>query len=230
MISFIVPAHNEEHLLGATVQAIRRASLPLVEPFEILVVDDASTDRTAVVAAEEGVTVLSVAHRQIAATRDAGARTAVGDVLIFVDADTIVTAPVVGAAVALVRGGAVGGAAIGIFDGELPLYARVLAMVWIRVARFAHLTTGCFLFCSRDAYEAVGGFDLTLYVFEDVAFGRALRRLGRVVLLRETVSTSGRNLRAHSLTDLGRMLLTLVRTRRQFFRSRSGLDYWYAGR
>lgn len=47
MISFIVPAHNEEILLGAALKAIRRASSPLGEPFEILVVDDASTDRTA---------------------------------------------------------------------------------------------------------------------------------------------------------------------------------------
>lgn len=230
MISFIVPAHNEEILLGATLNAIRRASSPLGEPFEILVVDDASTDRTAAVAAEEGATVITVAHRQIAATRHAGARSAAGDILIFVDADTIVTTPVVRAAVTSLRSGAVGGAAIGIFDGALPFYARALAALWIRIARLASLTTGCFLFCSRAAYEAVGGFDLTLYVFEDVAFGRALRRRGRVVLLRETVLTSGRNLRAHSLADAGRMLTALVRTRRHFFTSRDALKYWYGGR
>lgn len=227
MISFVVPAHNEEHFLRPTLQAIQRAASASAEPYEILVVNDASVDATARIAVEEGARVLDVSHRQIAATRNAGGRAASGDVLIFVDADTIVTRGVLSGVMGAIRAGAVGGAAIGIFDGHLPLYARGLAALWIHVARIGKLTTGCCLFCTRAAFEATGGFDAGLYVFEDVAFGQKLKRCGSITLLRDTVATSGRNLRKHSLRDAARMLAAVIRHRRAFFSSRDNLSYWY---
>ena len=74
MLSVIVPAYNEELLIGRTLRALRAAGGALGQPFEVIVVDDASTDRTAAIAAEHGARVLSVHNRQIAATRNAGAR------------------------------------------------------------------------------------------------------------------------------------------------------------
>ncbi len=230
MNSFIIPAYNEEHLLGTTVQAIRAAASKLGDPYEIIVVDDASTDGTAAVAANLGAVVVSVAHRQIAATRNAGAQRSNGEVLIFVDADTIVDDEVVHAAIQALRSGAVGGSAVADFERPVPLYAHMLGGIWFRVAKFARLTTGCFLFCTREAYDATGGFDETLYAFEDIAMGRALTRLGKVVLLPQTVATSSRNLRAHSGADALRMLVGLVRHGRGFFKSRSGLHFWYGDR
>ena len=50
MVSFIIPAYNEELLLGATLRSVRTAGATLGEPYEIIVADDASTDRTAAVA------------------------------------------------------------------------------------------------------------------------------------------------------------------------------------
>jgi glycosyltransferase involved in cell wall biosynthesis len=47
VLSFVVPAHNEELLLGHTLGAINDAARALGEPFEVRVADDASTDRTA---------------------------------------------------------------------------------------------------------------------------------------------------------------------------------------
>ena len=91
MISFIVPAYNEEAVLGGTLDHIHAAARTLDEPYEIVVADDASTDRTAEIAREHGAQVVSVHNRQIAATRNAGARAAQGEYLIFVDADTPVT-------------------------------------------------------------------------------------------------------------------------------------------
>jgi hypothetical protein len=87
-LSFIVPAYNEERGLSATLDAIRHAASVTGEPYEVIVVDDASTDQTSAVAASRGATIVRVAHRQIAAARNAGARAATGDLLFFVDADT----------------------------------------------------------------------------------------------------------------------------------------------
>src|ERR1700750_284119 len=88
MISFIVPAYNEETELPATLEAIRAATSSVSQPFEIIVVDDASTDATPEIAEQAGARVVSIHRRQIAATRNAGARAARGEYLFFVDADT----------------------------------------------------------------------------------------------------------------------------------------------
>ena len=54
MLSFIVPAHNEEAALGSAIESIAASARSLDIPFEIIVVDDASTDATAQIAAEVG--------------------------------------------------------------------------------------------------------------------------------------------------------------------------------
>ncbi|HUH90611.1 MAG TPA: glycosyltransferase family 2 protein, partial [Lysobacter sp.] len=94
MISFIVPAHDEQRLIADTLEAIHAAAcgvgLGIERDYEIVVVDDASTDRTAEIAIDHGARVVHVSHRQIAATRNAGAREARGDFLFFIDADTLI--------------------------------------------------------------------------------------------------------------------------------------------
>ena len=79
LISFIVPAYDEEILLGATLDALHAAGSSLKEPYELVVADDASTDRTASIAERHEARVVRVAHRQIAATRNSGARAAMGE-------------------------------------------------------------------------------------------------------------------------------------------------------
>ena len=92
VISFIIPAYNEQANIGRTLQALHQAVQPLDTAYEMLVVDDASTDRTASLAAAGGASVLSVRNRHIAATRNTGARAATGEYLFFIDADTWVNA------------------------------------------------------------------------------------------------------------------------------------------
>ena len=110
MISFVVPAYNEEKYLAATLQSIHAAAKAVGESYEIVVANDASTDATAQIAEQHGARVVTVQKRQIAATRNAGARASSGDMLIFVDADTQVNAPLISEAVAALRAGAAGGA------------------------------------------------------------------------------------------------------------------------
>src|SRR4029453_5379128 len=89
MLSFVVPAPNEQGCLGRTVQAIHAAARATGRPYEVIVVDDASTDATAEVARKHDATVVSVNRRQIAATRNAGGRTAPGGPPFFVDAHPV---------------------------------------------------------------------------------------------------------------------------------------------
>ena len=74
MISFIVPAHNEEAWVGRCVSAIRRAMESLGGEHEIIVADDTSSDSTSAAARQKGARVIQVAHRQISATRNEGGK------------------------------------------------------------------------------------------------------------------------------------------------------------
>lgn len=227
MISFIVPAYNEEQLIGATLKALDSAAKGLNEAFEIIVVDDASDDQTAAIARSAGARIVRVSHRQIAATRNSGAREAKGDIFIFVDADTLTNESVVKAAVNALREGAVGGGASVYFDGRLPLYARLVLPSSIWLSRAARLAGGCFLFCTRDAFEAVGGFDERYFCAEELVLGRAMKRRGRFIVLKESVTTSGRKLRDYPAMKLLRLLARMAWDGPRSLMKRPGLDFWY---
>jgi glycosyltransferase involved in cell wall biosynthesis len=230
MTSFIIPAYNEEQLLGRTLTALTAAARALGQPFEIVVVDDASTDRTASIAREHEARVVPVAYRHIAATRNAGAREAKGEMFIFIDADTVVTKRAVASAVESMRRGAVGGGCVFRFDGRVPFYGRVMTAVAGPVYRALKLASGCFLFCTSEAFRAVGGFDERLFGAEEAAMSQALKRHGRFVVLRDLVTTSGRKLRAHSAREVLGLLLRLALGGAKSVRKREGLDLWYGER
>jgi glycosyltransferase involved in cell wall biosynthesis len=230
MISFIVPAYNEERLLGATLGAIHAAGRAVGEPYELVVVDDASTDRTALIAHDHGALLVSVAHRQIAAARNSGAREANGELFIFVDADTIVSEATVRGVVEAVRDGAVGGGAAVEFDGTVPVYARLLLPVLTRLFRVARLAAGCFLFCTRSAFVAAGGFDERFFGAEELVMSRALKRHGKFVVLRQSVTTSGRKLRTHSAREVLVVMCRLVLRGSNAVKQRQGMELWYAER
>jgi glycosyltransferase involved in cell wall biosynthesis len=229
-LSFIVPAYNEEILIGDTLQHIADASKSLTVRCEVIVVDDDSTDATAAVAAKHGAKVIPVRCRQISAVRNAGARSAQGEWLIFVDADTRVTMAAVTAAVAALKEGAAGGGCNVRFDGPLPLYARLLIGTVGPMYRAFGLAAGCFVFCSRQAFQAVGGFDETVYAAEEVILSRALREHGRFVILREHVVTSGRKLRTYSSRHLLAALFRVAIGGRVGLRRPEGKEIWYGER
>jgi glycosyltransferase involved in cell wall biosynthesis len=199
MISFIVPAHNEQAGLGRTLQVIHDSARVVGRPYEIIVVDDASTDATAEVARRNQAIVVPVNHRQIAATRNSGGRAARGERLFFVDADTTINPRAVASALRYMDQGAVGGGAAAGFEGVLPLYGRLLGfLIAPIVAKLLGFTGGAFMFCTRGAFHATGGFDERLYCGEEGSLALALKREGRFVVLWERVLTSGRRFRVMS--------------------------------
>jgi glycosyltransferase involved in cell wall biosynthesis len=230
MISFIVPAYNEERGLGRTLAAIHATASDLGEPYELIVVDDASTDGTAMIAEAAGARVEHVHYRQIASTRNAGARVARGSILIFVDADTVVPPATLRASMDALRRGAVGGGAFVRLDGRLPFYGRLLVWILRSAMRLGRLAAGCYVFCTRHAFDMSGGFDERLFATEEIALSRSLGRLGRFVILRQQVETSGRKLRTHSAWEVLRLTPAIVRNGSPALRTRAGLELWYGSR
>src|SRR5829696_3493306 len=96
LISVVIPAFNEEAYLGRTLASLGRAAASLREKVnlsaELVVVDNDSSDSTADVARAFGAAVVKEAQNNVAKVRNTGARAARGDVLVFVDADTVVPA------------------------------------------------------------------------------------------------------------------------------------------
>lgn len=250
MLSFIVPAYNEELELPATIESIRTAAdnsairadwspgeidpvkerFAVANNYEIIVVDDASTDATAEVARDAGVQVVAINRRQIAAARNAGARVARGDILLFVDADTRIGREHVSGAIAALNAGYAGGSARVVTDGVIPLWGRVLMKIFCTIYFANNLGAGAFLFTTRENFDKIGGFDQELYIGEEVYFSLALRKLGRFKILRQPIVTSGRKLRmypAHQI--LFRSFGILLRGKRAAL-SRERLDLWYDGR
>ena len=196
----------------------------------MIVVDDASTDDTARIAADEGARVVKVNRRQIAAARNAGASEARGGVLFFVDADTLINGEALRECLEELRGGAVGGGCVFTFDGRLPLWGRVLYPLAVFLARTFKLMGGCFLFCTREAFDAIGGFDERYFAGEDAAFVSALKRRGRFAVPWPTVVTSGRKLRAYSAWRILGEAWRWIRGGRKGYQKRDGLDIWYGER
>ena len=227
VVSFVVPAHNEEPLLPATLQAIHAAAAACAIKYEIIVVDDGSTDRTAQVAADAGARVVSVQHRQISTTRNSGARAAQGDVLVFVDADTMINRHVLSRAIDTLAGGAVGGGATVRFDGHVPLYARNLIPLFMGMMRWMRWAAGCFVFCTRPAFEAAGGFDERLFGAEEIALSVALKKIGRFVILRESVLTSGRKLRTYSGFEVLGIVVRGALSGGRMIKRRDQMGLWY---
>ena len=88
MISVIIPAYNAERTLPFTLRALQNQTLPR-DLYEVIVVDDASTDGTAAVAHEFGVRYRMQNKEGPAAARNLGVRAARGDIILFTDADCI---------------------------------------------------------------------------------------------------------------------------------------------
>jgi glycosyltransferase involved in cell wall biosynthesis len=227
MISFIVPAYNEEAELPETLGAIRSAAAGYEH--EIVLVNDGSTDATGAIGEEFGARVISIERRQIAAARNAGVKAARGDVFIFVDADTRIGSEHVRGAMDALENGFAGGGSYLAFDGEIPPWGKVMFHVFSTLYFGLNLGAGAFLFTTRENFFAVGGFDEIYFAGEEVFFTVALKRLGRFKLLREAAITSGRKLRMYSGWKVFGGLFSVLFGGPRGVMSRKKLDMWYGG-
>ncbi|MEO7167004.1 MAG: glycosyltransferase [Spartobacteria bacterium] len=229
-ISFIVPAHNEEHELPATLRALRAAAEASRLSYEVIVVDDASTDATAAIAGEFGARVVPVNLRQIAGVRNAGARVARGDTLFFVDADTRIAPGHVTAGLATLAAGCSGGSARVAVDSRLPFWARCCMRSFCAVYFALGLGVGAFIFTRRESFAAVGGFDEQYFAGEEVYLTFALKKLGRFKILREPIVTSARKIRMHPARFVLTQSFFIVLGGKGALRKRDRLDLWYDGK
>lgn len=180
--SLVIPAYNEAALLPrllATVETARQRYERGPEAVEVVVADNGSTDETASIAERLGCRVVAVEKRCIGAARNGGAAIAKGSILAFVDADIRVHSETFGAIEAALVTGKIVAGATGVelerwSAGIAATYALMVPFVWA-----TRMDTGV-VFCGREDFEAIGGYDESLRAGEDVRFLADLRRHGRV--------------------------------------------------
>jgi glycosyltransferase involved in cell wall biosynthesis len=199
-ISFVIPAWNEEKLIGSTIESIQQSAQEY--DFEIIVADDASDDRTAEIAKGLGATVVSCNNRQIGPTRNDGARVASGDILVFVDADTIVSEQVVYETIEAIQNGAVAGGSFPMFEGDLPLLAKILTPMLRLIFKVLRIAAGAYMFCTPESFEKAGKFDPKFFAAEEVHLSNKLHKFGKYKTIKSRVVTSGRKFRTHSSFEI----------------------------
>ena len=167
-LSFIIPAYNEDENIENTLDSIRKY-VPGVYQYEVVVVDHDSTDNTVKLAVDRGAKVLVQPGGTIAGLRNFGVASSQGDILIFLDADILLTHD--------------WGSNIGKVISSLTAGERLLTGSWISIPdnsnwieKFwfkplergdnSHINSG-HLIISRKLFDEIGGFDDKLETGED---------------------------------------------------------------
>lgn len=191
-LSIIIPVLDEARSIGATLDALSARARGV----EVVVVDGGSRDGTVELVRERGVKLIE-SGRGRGRQMHAGACAASGRALWFLHADTLPSAECAGALEeALSDPSVVAGNFEVLFDGESGA-ARFLTWLYPRLRKLGLCYGDSGIFVRRDAYERIGGFR-DFPIFEDLDIVRRLRRVGRVVHLRERVKTSSRRFEGRS--------------------------------
>jgi len=179
--SVIIPAYNEESYLPRLLDSIDAARVRYkggADEVEVVVANNASTDLTAEVARSRGCRVVDVTRRTIAAARNGGASIATGEVLCFIDADSAIHPQTLNSVDEAMSSGCFVAGATGIRLERISVGILATFVVFLLVAWLTGMDTGL-VFCRREDFERVGGYDEERLYAEDVKLLWTLRRLGK---------------------------------------------------
>ena len=215
-LSVVVPAYNAAQTITACLTALGQQAG--VGPYEVIVVDDGSTDDTAALARAAGARVITTTRGRPAAARNTGARAAQGDILCFTDADCVpiadwlreISAPFADPTVVATKGTYI--------THQTSLVARFVQLEYeekydrLRAQPVIDFVDTYSCAYRRAALLADGGFDERFHYLEDqeLSFRLAARGLCMVFAERAVV--------AHHHSD------TLAR----YLRKKATIGYWKA--
>lgn len=173
-ISVIIPAYDEEKCLGETLESIQRAKDFLLEkaavPTQVIVVDNDSVDSTAEIALSFRAKVVKEPKHNVARVRNAGASSALGNVLVFIDADTIVPEELLWRINEVMANPSCFGGAVDTDYRPAKALVSVYLQLWRVVGKLAGMAQGATQFSRREVYASLRGYDESLYMGEDVDF------------------------------------------------------------
>jgi glycosyltransferase involved in cell wall biosynthesis len=237
-VSIVVPAFNEERLLGDSLRKMKLATKAFENcdwETELIVCDNNSTDRTAEIAREAGATVVFEPVNQIARARNSGAAAATGDWIVFVDADSHPGEGLFSDVAAAIKSGKylAGGATISL--DQRHFFGGLITATWNFASRWRRLLAGSFIFCDAEVFRKIGGFSEQMFAGEELELSQRLKQFAKedgrrvVILHRHRLLTSARKLRLYTVREHFRLLFRLFKDRRTLG-SREACHLWYDGR
>ncbi|MBZ0256533.1 glycosyltransferase [bacterium] len=228
--SFVIPAYNEERRIARCIASVRESMLALPREYEIIVADDDSDDATAATAEQLGARVVKSGKRNIGATRNVGAANAQGEIVVFVDADSMVTSETLCAMDEALQRGVIGGGAAIQWSSRAGFVADLCRIGWNTVSRLFRMPAGSFFFVNKEAFDAVGGFNEAYFATEELHLGKDLKRLGRLTVVKAPILTSPRKVHEFSGWEIGKMLLLISIAPKRTLKDRDKLHVWYERR
>ncbi|HEX8567817.1 MAG TPA: glycosyltransferase [Pyrinomonadaceae bacterium] len=179
-LSIVIPAFNEEKYLPATLKKVYQALAVAKCDAEVIVVDNQSLDKTGEIAKNSGAVVVFEIEHNIGKVRNTGAKTAEGDLLVFVDADTQAPQKLFQRIVEIMADEKCFGGAVAVeYENFERKWMRFYLLGWHFWSAFLNMKQGATQFCRKDAFLEIGGYDESVYMGEDVEFYWRLSKLAR---------------------------------------------------
>lgn len=197
-ISVVIPAYNEEKYLSRCLKALQRQIYPK-EKFDVIVVNNNSTDRTAEIAKSFGVQVILEKQQGHVFSLNRGLKAAKGEILAITDSDTIVSPNWLMKLAKTFNDpkivGVTGSLKLDLQSESLNSFLKKLYETFLRI-NFAFNrphTAGPNMAIRKSAFKKLKAVDTRYEISGDVEIGMRLRKHGKVHFEKElTVTTSSR--------------------------------------
>jgi len=178
IFSVIIPARDEERHIGACLEAVKQASAQYPGEVETIVVLNRCTDNTEAIAAGQGARTVREDAKNLARIRNAGARAAAGDVIVTIDADSVMHPDTLLEVDRRLASGKWIGGGVAILPERWSTGILLSTLILAVFVAPMGISGGLF-WCRREDFEAIGGFNEDLHTAEDIDFAVRLKAHGR---------------------------------------------------
>jgi len=177
-LSVVTPAHNEERHLAACVSSVFESARHAAIDFEHIVVLNRCNDRTEEIAVSLGCRIVREDARNLSKIRNAGVSAAIGEIIVTIDADSVMSRNMLGEVVRLLSTRRYIGGGVRIYPERWSVGIACSLIVILPFALWYRVSAGMF-WCFKSDFDSIGGFDERLVSVEDLDFGTRLKQLGR---------------------------------------------------
>lgn len=193
-ISLIIPTFNEEKYIKKTLLSIKSQNF---KKFETLIIDSFSKDRTLEIAKRFKVKIVKTKRRNVGYARNLGARISKSEILVFLDADTLIPKNFLNRIFKIMNYGNIDLIGFELFPIEKNVLAKIVYSSFNLISKissilkFPLISAAC---CAikREAFFKAKGFDTKNFAMEDISLSLKVSKFGKVRCINLKVRTSAR--------------------------------------